>query len=69
MALLLECPALDFCLGHGPRVVGSSPALSTEFAWDSLALTLSLSLSYKPPLDMCKIVGPPWCPGPVKGSD
>ena len=45
----VECPTLDFCSGHDPSVMGSSPstgsALSVESAWDSLSPSLPLSLS------------------------
>ena len=57
MSKSVECPTLDFGLGHDPRVVGSSPesgsALIVETTYDSLsssaappthALSLSLSL-------------------------
>ena len=41
----VECPTLDFSLGHDPRVVRSSLALgnstlSAEPIWDSLSLSL-----------------------------
>ena len=42
-AQLVKNLALDFGSGHDLRVVGSSPTLNMEPAWDSLSLPMPLS--------------------------
>ena len=58
MAHLVERPTLDLGSGHGLTVVGSSPvlgsALSVEPLWDTLSLSLSLSLCSSPILSLSK---------------
>ena len=55
MAQSVECPTLDFSLGHDPGVMGSSPALGLSlflFAPLSRLLCLKQKIKIKKPVEI-----------------